>query len=194
MYRILWRQMRMTFTSRIRRKSLARAYISPSRSGFAVLFEVTSYALPSYLLVVSPNPLRSQRRSRSTSRVRTVSVSRRHESEYHLQESMGTVVASSSHIVPTIRWKALPQILEAAQAKSTKRNEKERERGMRKEKEEEGECDRVREGGGRGGLDRLIYLLSDQPTYLPTNLPPSNVDAYHVANRATRASLTETES
>lgn len=30
--------------------------------------------------------------------------------------------------------------------------------------------DRAREGGGYGGLDRLIYLLSDQPTYLPTNL------------------------
>jgi len=27
---------------------------------FAVLFEVTSYALSSYLLVASPNPLRSQ--------------------------------------------------------------------------------------------------------------------------------------
>lgn len=123
-------------------------------------------------------------RSRSTSRVRIASVSKRHESEYHLQESMGTVVASSSHIVPTIRWKALPQILEAAQAKSTRRNEKERERNKEGEGERKRgrECDRAR-GRGHGGLDRLIYPLSDQPTYLPTNLPPSNVDAYHVAKR-----------
>lgn len=26
-----------------------------------------------------------------------------------------------------------------------------------------------------GGLDRLIYLPSDQPTYLPTNLPAGHV-------------------
>lgn len=75
--------------------------------------------------------------------------------------------------------------------KSARRNERERERGIWEgegEKERGREYDRAfgGEGGGHGGLDRLIYLLSDQPTYLPTNLPPSNVDAYHVAKRRVR--------
>lgn len=63
--------------------------------------------------------------------------------------------------------------------------EKEKEKWEEKKAKEREmkRVDRAREGGGHGGLDRLIYLLSDQPTYLPTNLPPSNVDVYQVAKR-----------
>jgi len=43
------------------------------------------------------------------------------------------------------------------------------------------ECEHDRARGeqeeGAGGLDRLIYLPSDQATYLPSNLPPSDTDA-----------------
>lgn len=48
------------------------------------------------------------------------------------------------------------------------------------DREREGESrigHRRRDEGGweeREGLDRLIYLPSDQPTYLPTNLPTSD--------------------
>jgi len=50
--------------------------------------------------------------------------------------------------------------------------EKEKEKWKEKKVKERKmkRVDRAREGGGYGGLDRLIYLLSDQPTYLPTNL------------------------
>lgn len=50
-----------------------------------------------------------------------------------------------------------------------------------REREGESRIERRRKEGGEGGpggeregLDRLIYLLSDQPTYLPTNLPTSD--------------------
>lgn len=82
----------------------------------------------------------------------------------------------------------------------TRKKEKERERkeerdsggrgGGKRRRGEERKKEKERalaistgEGRGHGGLDRLIYPLSDQPTYLPTNLPPSNVDGYHVAKR-----------
>lgn len=49
-------------------------------------------------------------------------------------------------------------------------------------KEREGERERGegrRAPGGGEGLDRLIYLLSDQPTYLPTNLPTRDDDSWY---------------
>lgn len=62
------------------------------------------YAMASYLLLVNLIPSgRKRSRDRPLEVPRIAIVPRRHESEYHLQKSMGTVVASSSHIVPTIR-------------------------------------------------------------------------------------------
>jgi len=142
---------------------LARPYISLFRSALrgdllrAIILPLQYRLIPS-----------GRRQSRSTSRVRIVSVSRRHESEYHLQESMGTVVASSSHIVPTIRWKALPQILEAAQAKCTKQNKRERERRTRKEKEKERSGTRRRRAWGTGSFNIPTERPTDLPTYQPT--------------------------
>lgn len=140
-----------------------------SLNRFTLFFNMTSYALSLYLLLVALIPS-GRKRFRSTSRVRIVTVSRRHESEYHLQKSMGTVVASSSHIVPTIRWKALPQILEAAPAESTIRNERGREIGKADRKKETA-FDRAQEekrARGTGSFNIPTERPTDLPTYQPT--------------------------